>query len=58
MAPWWCGTIIATKSVSTSPDGLIPISIIIFVIALTFSARYGASAEDAEPNDFAQIAET
>jgi hypothetical protein len=36
------GTIIATKSVSTSPDGLIPMSIIIFVIALTFSARYGA----------------
>jgi hypothetical protein len=35
-----------------------PMSIIIFVIALTLSARYAASAEDAEPNDLAQIAET
>jgi hypothetical protein len=43
--------------VSTSPDGLMPMSIIIFVIALTFSTRYGASAEGAEPNDFAHIAE-
>src|SRR5215471_18294613 len=34
-----------------------PMSIIIFVIALTFSARYEASAADAERNDFAQIAE-
>jgi hypothetical protein len=33
------------------------ISIIIFVIALTFSARCGASAAGAEPNDFTQIAE-
>jgi hypothetical protein len=32
-------------------------SIIIFVIALTFSARYGASAAGTEPKDFAQIAE-
>src|SRR6516165_8501624 len=46
-----------TKSVSTSPDGLMPMSIIIFVIALTFSARYGASLAGAEPNAFAQIAE-
>jgi hypothetical protein len=32
-------------------------STIIFVIALTFSARYGPSSADAERNDFAQIAE-
>jgi hypothetical protein len=32
-------------------------SIIIFVIALTFSARYGASAAGAEPKGFAQMAE-
>jgi hypothetical protein len=32
-------------------------SIIIFVIAPTFSARYGASPADEEPKDFAQIAE-
>jgi hypothetical protein len=32
-------------------------SIIIFVIAPTFWARYGASTAGAEPNDFAQIAE-
>jgi hypothetical protein len=30
---------------------------IIFVIALTLSARYGASAADAERDDIVQIAE-
>jgi hypothetical protein len=37
----------ATKSASTSPNGVVPMSIIIFIIALTFSVRYGASAAGA-----------
>jgi hypothetical protein len=32
-------------------------SIITFIIALTFSVRYGASAAGAEPNAVVQIAE-
>lgn len=36
--------------------GLMPVSIIIFVIAATFSARYGASAAGAERKGVEQIA--
>src|SRR5580658_10110378 len=43
IAPWWCGTIIATKSRSILPVGLIVMSFTIFVIAAAFSARKGRS---------------
>src|SRR3989442_2504061 len=53
IAPWWCGIIIATKSASTSPDGLIAIPVIILAIATSFSAMNGCSsrvaARDAVP---------
>src|SRR5438270_7948581 len=53
IAPWWCGIIIATKSASTSPDGLIAIAVIILAIATSFSAMNGCSsrvaARDAVP---------
>src|SRR5258706_578124 len=44
IAPWWCGTIIATKSRSTSPEGLIIIAAIILSMAARFSARNAASS--------------
>jgi hypothetical protein len=40
-----CGTIIATKSQSTSVVGLIVISTIIFFMATAFSDRNGCSSE-------------
>jgi hypothetical protein len=43
IAPWWCGAIIATKSRSASPDGLISIAAIILFIATRFSAAAGVS---------------
>src|SRR5258707_12022463 len=43
IAPWWCGTIIATKSRSPSPEGLIIIAAIILSMAARFSARNAAS---------------
>src|SRR5260221_5057027 len=43
MAPWWCGTIMATKSLSTSLDGLIFIAAIILAIAALLLAKNGAS---------------
>jgi hypothetical protein len=48
--------IIATKSLSTSPDGRLSVSTIIFVIALTFSARYSVSSGEAERNAVAHSA--
>src|SRR5258708_30955986 len=43
MAPWWCGTIMATKSLSTSLEGLIFIAAIILAIAALLLAKNGAS---------------
>jgi hypothetical protein len=56
MAPWWCGTIMATKSRSTSPEGVMPMSTIIFDMAVTLSVRNGISALEASRKCAAQIA--
>src|SRR5258707_7930484 len=44
IAAWWCGTIMSTKSRSTSPEGLICIAAIIFVMAALFSERKSFSS--------------
>src|SRR5262249_681992 len=43
IAPSWCGTIMATKSASTSPDGLTFMADIIFAMAALFSDMNFAS---------------
>jgi len=42
IAPWWWGTIMATKSVSTSPEGVMCMAAIIVLIAVSLSERNGA----------------
>jgi hypothetical protein len=43
IAPWWCGTIIAVKSWSTSPVGFTAMAVIILSMAALASFKYGAS---------------
>jgi hypothetical protein len=44
MAPWWCGTIIATKSSPVLPEGWIYMPVIILVMAALLSATNADSS--------------